>query len=89
VSDHSIPDASQSPFPAPAGSVTSPREEPTLPVGDVLVRPDATGYSIFNYRGEPVIDVPLRTSGEAVRLAAEIVAPWHGRVRILDAALGH
>lgn len=60
-------------------------EAPPLPVGDVIVRPDATGYGIFNYRGEPVLDAPVRTSGEAARLAAEIVSPWHGRVRIADA----
>ena len=52
-----------------------------VPVGDVVVRKDATGYGIFNYRGERVLDAPMRTSSEAERLAAEIVSPWQGRVR--------
>ena len=51
-------------------------------VGDVLIRRDESGYGIFNYRGERVLELPLRTPAEAVRLAAEIVSPWHGRVRI-------
>ena len=45
---------------------------------------DATiaGYGIFNYRGERVLDLPMRTANEAERLAAEIVSPWKGRVRV-------
>lgn len=60
----------------------------SLPVGDVLVRRDDTGYRIFNYRGEPVLEAPVRTSAEATRLAEEIVSPWHGRVRT-DELPGH
>ena len=52
-----------------------------VPVGDVVIRRDEAGYGIFNYRGERVLDMPMRTPGEAERLAAEIVAPWQGRVR--------
>lgn len=79
----------QTPDPADAGSPTPSPEDASLPVGDVLVRQDAAGFGIFNYRGEPVIEAPLRTAGEAARLAAEIVAPWHGRVRMADPLLGH
>ena len=50
-------------------------------VGDVVIRREESGYGIFNYRGERVLDQPMRTAGEAERLAAEIVAPWQGRVR--------
>lgn len=52
-----------------------------LPVGDVLVRREESGYAIFNYRGDRIFDRPIRTASEAARLAAEIVAPWQGRVR--------
>lgn len=90
VSHHTISD---SPLPTPesvdAGSYAPAPEASSLPVGDVLVRQHAAGYGIFNYRGEPVVDAPLRTAAEAARLAAEIVAPWHGRVRIADASRGH
>jgi hypothetical protein len=55
---------------------------PSVPVGDVVIRRDEAGYGIFNYRGERVLDFPMRTAGEAERLAAEIVAPWQGRVRV-------
>ena len=82
------PDSLPTPVPVNPGP-TPPSPEGALPVGDVLVRQDAAGYGIFNYRGEPVIEAPLRTPGEAARLAAEIVAPWHGRVRIADPILGH
>ena len=51
-------------------------------VGDVLIRRVESGYGIFNYRGERVLELPLRTPAEAARLAAEIVSPWQGRVRI-------
>ena len=50
-------------------------------VGDVVIRSEESGYGIFNYRGERVLDQPIRTASEAERLAAEIVAPWQGRVR--------
>lgn len=66
-----------------------PRTAHTLPVGDVVIRPDASGYGIFNYRGEPVLEAPVSSPSEAARLAAEIVSPWHGRVRMDDALLGH
>lgn len=52
-----------------------------IPVGDVLIRRDESGYTIVNYRRERIYDRPLRTASEAERLAAEIVAPWQGRVR--------
>jgi hypothetical protein len=52
----------------------------SVPVGDVLISRDDLGYGIFNYRGERVLDLPLRSSAEAARLAEEIVAPWHGHV---------
>jgi len=52
-----------------------------VPVGDVVVRRDESGYAIFNYRGERILDRPIGTEREAARLAAEIVAPWQGRVR--------
>jgi hypothetical protein len=55
---------------------------PDVPVGDVVVRRDDGGYGIFNYRGERVLDSPLRTAHDAERLAAEIVSPWKGRVRV-------
>ena len=55
---------------------------PDVPVGDVVVRRDDAGYGIFNYRGERVLDLPMRTANEAERLAAEIVSPWKGRVRV-------
>ena len=55
---------------------------PDVPVGDVVVRRDDAGYGIFNYRGERVLDLPMRTAHEAERLAAEIVSPWKGRVRV-------
>lgn len=51
-------------------------------VGDVVVKRDESGFGIYNYRGERVLDLPMRTASEAERLAAEIVAPWHGRVRM-------
>lgn len=75
--------------PVTTGPVSPDAAAAGLPVGDVLVRPEATGYGIFNYRGEPVLEAPVRTSTEAARLAAEIVAPWHGRVRVVDPILGH
>jgi len=50
-------------------------------VGDVVIRRDESGYGIFNYRGERVLDQPMLTAGEAERLAEVIVAPWQGRVR--------
>lgn len=65
---------------------TSPPSS-VLPVGDVVIRRDDTGYGIFNYRGERVLELPVRTSAEAARLAADIVSPWHGCVRI-DPSLG-
>ena len=52
-----------------------------MPVGDVVIRKDDSGYGIFNYRGDRVLEAPMRTSSEAERLAAEIVKPWQGRVR--------
>lgn len=51
-------------------------------VGDVVVRRDESGFGIYNYRGERVLDLPMRTVSEAERLAAEIVSPWHGHVRV-------
>lgn len=51
-------------------------------VGDVVVRRDESGFGIYNYRGERVLDLPMRTASEAERLAAEIVSPWHGRVSV-------
>lgn len=90
VSHHSSSDSPRpTPDPAQAGSLSPAPADSSLPVGDVLVRQDAAGYGIFNYRGEPVIEAPLRTLGEAARLAAEIVAPWHGRVRMAAPLLGH
>lgn len=89
MSHDSNPDSTPTSLPAPAGPTPPPLEGATLPVGDVLVRQEAAGYGIFNYRGEPVIEAPLRTPGEAARLAAEIVAPWHGRVRMADPLIGH
>ena len=56
--------------------------ETDVPVGDVVIRMEDSGFGIFNYRGERVLDQPIRTAGEAERLAAEIVAPWQGRVRL-------
>jgi hypothetical protein len=56
-------------------------ESADVPVGDVVIRKDDAGYGIFNYRGERILDAPMRTSIEAERLAEEIVAPWKGRVR--------
>ena len=53
-----------------------------VPVGDVVVRPGDGGYGIFNYRGERILEQSFRTLTEAERLAAEIVAPWEGRVRV-------
>ena len=50
-------------------------------VGDVVIRREESGYGIFNYRGERVLDQPMLTAGDAERLATQIVAPWHGRVR--------
>ena len=50
-------------------------------VGDVTIRREESGYGIFNYRGERVLEQPLRTASDAERLAAEIVSPWQGRVR--------
>lgn len=72
----------------PQVSVPAPPGTGNLPVGDVIVRRADSGYGIFNYRGEPVLEAPLRTSAEAARLAEEIVSPWHGRVR-LDEPFGH
>ena len=90
MSHHSTSHSSHpTPDPADAASTTPASEDASLPVGDVLVRQEAAGYGIFNYRGEPVLEAPLRTPGEAARLAAEIVAPWHGRVRIADPIVGH
>lgn len=51
-------------------------------VGDVVVRRDGSGFGIYNYRGERVLDLPMRTVAEAERLAAEIVSPWHGRIHV-------
>ena len=51
-----------------------------VPVGDVVIRQEESGYAIFNYRGDRVLDRPIRTASEAQRLAAEIVSPWQGRV---------
>jgi hypothetical protein len=51
-------------------------------VGDVVVRRDEAGFGIYNYRGERVLELPMRTASEAERLATEIVSPWHGRVRV-------
>lgn len=51
-------------------------------VGDVVIRRHDSGFAIFNYRGERVLDVTFRTTHEAERLAAEIVSPWQGSVRV-------
>jgi hypothetical protein len=53
-----------------------------VPVGDVVVRQDESGYGIFNYRGERILERALATVAEAQRLAADIVSPWQGRVHI-------
>ena len=76
---HSDAQSSGAQVPLPAAE---PQVSTTLAVGDVLIRRDDTGYGIFNYRGEPVLELPVRTADEAARLAAEIVAPWHGGVRV-------
>ncbi len=55
----------------------------TVPVGDVLIRRDEMAYGIFNYRGERVLERSVGTPAEAERIAAEIVAPWHGGVRVV------
>jgi hypothetical protein len=55
-----------------------------LRAGDVCVRRDATGFGIFNYRGERVLEHPVQSCAEAARLAREIVTPWHGRVLVDD-----
>jgi len=55
---------------------------PVVQVGDVVIRRHESGYGIFNYRGEQIIEATMRTSVEAERLAAEIVSPWQGRVRL-------
>ena len=57
---------------------------PDVPVGDVVIRRDEAGYGIFNYRGERVLDFPMRTAGEAERLAAE-----NRRALARPGALGH
>lgn len=57
-----------------------------IPVGDVVIRRDESGYGIFNYRGERILERPIRTASEAERLAAQIVAPWQGRVRFDEEA---
>ena len=57
-------------------------------VGDVYVCRDVTGFGIFNYRGEPVLDAPVDTSDEATRLAREIVSPWQGHVVVDDPVNG-
>ena len=79
------------PKPLVAVALQADTDPPTaaagIPVGDVVVRRDAAGYGIFNYRGEPVLELPVDSPDEATRLAAEIVAPWHGRVRI-DPSVG-
>jgi hypothetical protein len=54
----------------------------------VLIRRDEAGYGIFNYRGERVLELPVRTSAEAERLAAEIVSPWRGHVCVDDPSRG-
>ena len=81
-------------LPARIATCTEPRQRrdvasspSNLAVGDVLVRRDEPGYGIFNYRGESVLELPVPTSAEAARLAAEIVSPWGGRVRIDDSLL--
>jgi hypothetical protein len=75
-----------SPYLLDPSNTSSPlqAESPEAPVvvGDVVVRRVDTGFGIFNYRGERVLDLPMRTVREAERLAAEIVSPWHGRVRV-------
>lgn len=55
---------------------------PDVAVGDVVIRRLESGYGIFNYRGEQVLEMAIATSREAERLAAEIVSPWQGRVRV-------
>ena len=62
------------------------RENPgiALHAGDVCVKRGDDGFGIFNYRGERVIDKPVPTCAEAVRLAREIVTPWNGRVVVDD-----
>ena len=88
LNEHRTP--SQPFVPTPAPDALAPhRQDSSLPVGDVLVRRDAAGYGIFNYRGEPVLEAPVKSPAEAARLAAEIVSPWHGRVRIDEPLLGH
>lgn len=89
MTDHRTSASSSDPAAVTPGPAPTDAEAESLPVGDVLVRQDASGYGIFNYRGEPVLEAPLRTAGEAARLAAEIVAPWHGRVRLADPVFGH
>ncbi len=74
-----LPDISISSPESPDDSFAS---SPAVAVGDVVVRRHESGYGLFNYRGEQIIDATMRTSVEAERLAAEIVSPWQGRVRI-------
>ena len=68
--------------------VSSPQSEEGLepiddvPVGDVVIRKDESGYGIFNYRGERVLDRAIGSVTDAQRLAAEIVSPWQGRVHV-------
>jgi hypothetical protein len=68
--------------PREPGCAASPA--PTLLVGDVCVRRDDTGFGIFNYRGERVLEEPVDSCAEAARLAREIVMPWQGRVLVDD-----
>jgi hypothetical protein len=65
--------------PESAGSIEIP-----LLAGDVCVRRDDTGFGIFNYRGERVLEGPVESCAEAARLAREIVTPWQGRVLVDD-----
>ena len=53
-----------------------------VPVGDVVIRKEETGYGIYNYRGERVLERAIGTATEAQRLADDIVSPWQGRVHI-------
>lgn len=70
------------------GSTEPPSLPRSLPVGDVVIRPDQAGFGIFNYRGEPVLEAPVGTSDEAARLAEEIVSPWQGNVVVDDPSNG-
>ncbi|HTV00669.1 MAG TPA: hypothetical protein VMF13_09040 [Luteitalea sp.] len=74
--------------PVAAGARLSRAGRDEVAVGDVYVCRDVTGFGIFNYRGEPVLDEPVGSPDEAARLAREIVSPWQGHVVVDDPSDG-